>query len=211
MATTSHVNTGVRSILEHPKVYNLWQNLIGGNQHRAKHFKKFFQTQKGQKVLDIGCGTAILLKHLEDGIDYYGCDMQESYIEYAQDLYKDKGRFFCEKVGDVVREDWEDNFDIVNAHGLLHHLTDEQSEDLLAISARYLKKGGYLVTVDSVYHEGQSKMSKWMVSKDRGQNIRMPDEYLALARKHFGKVEGYLEPDSLYIPFGMYTMKMYKV
>ena len=210
MQQRTHISSGIRKVLEYPFVYNLFQFVIGGNKHRSNHFKKFFTGKPGQKVLDIGCGTAVLLEHLEEGVEYHGCDMQESYISYAQSKFGNRGKFYQEKVGENIRDEWLSYFDIVNAHGLLHHLNDQDSEVLLEGAYTYLKKGGYLVTVDTVFHEDQSIMSKWLVSKDRGLNIRTPKEYLKLANKFFDKVECYLETDSLNIPYSIYVMVLYK-
>lgn len=210
MQKNTHVTTGIRKTLEHPFVYNTFQYLIGGNKHRSNHFKKFLNGLPGQKILDIGCGTAVLLDHLVDGVEYHGCDMQESYISFAKDKFGDKGNFYVEKVGEVIRKDWLSYFNIINAHGLLHHLSNEHSEALLKSAYGYLDKGGYLVTVDSVFHEDQSVMSKWLVSKDRGQNIRTPKEYIQLADKYFDKVETFLDTDSLNIPYSIFTMVLHK-
>lgn len=210
MSGKSHVNTGTRKVLEIPKLYNFFQDLIGGNRHRKEHFEKYINSKKPKSVLDIGCGTAILLKYLDNDIEYVGCDMQESYINFIKKKYSGRGEFYCEKVGEVIREDWLEKFDIINAHGLLHHLDDKSSHDLLAISKKYLKKGGFLLTVDSVHHLDQSRITKYIVSKDRGQNIRTPTAYLNLAKNYFDKVEGILDDKAFNIPFSIYTMIMYK-
>mgnify|MGYP000049655615 CR=1 FL=1 len=207
----AHINTGFRKVLEIPSFYDLFQTLIGGNLHREEHFKKHIINKKIESILDIGCGTAVLLDHLLDKkIKYIGCDMQQSYITKARNKYKDKGEFYCEKVGEHVREEWIGKFDIINAHGLLHHLSDEESKALLEISSKYLKPEGFLVTVDSLFHDQQSKLSKWLVSKDRGQNIRQPKEYLKLAGNYFRNVESYIDDKSLRIPYSIFTMIMYK-
>lgn len=211
MGTKAHINTGVRKVLELPSIYDLFQSIIGGNKHRSDHFKKHITNQKFKSILDIGCGTAVLLEHLKGKeVEYVGCDMQDSYIKKAREKYGDIAQFYCEKVGEVIREDWLDKFDIINAHGLIHHLDDQESEALLDISHKYLKKGGFLVTVDSLFHKNQSGISKWLVSKDRGQNIRQPSEYIDLASRYFSKVESYIDDKSLRIPYSIFTMVMYK-
>lgn len=210
MNSSSHVDTGVRKVLERPSVYNFFQDIIGANKHRAAHFMKYFSNSKGKKILDIGCGTAILINYIDEDAEYHGCDMQASYIEFCNNNYADRGHFYCEKVGDKIREEWFSYFDVINAHGLLHHLNEEQSEKLLSISEKYLKKGGKLVTLDTLYHEDQSALSKWLVSKDRGQNIRTPEEYLTLANNFFDKVDGYIDDKPFYIPYSVYIMVMEK-
>ena len=210
MSDKSHVDTGLRKILEAPSVYNLFQTLIGGKRHRREHFERYFQVESGVKILDIGCGTAVLLDYIEAQVDYHGCDMQQSYIDFASEKFSGRGNFYCERVGEKIREEWLGYFDVINAHGLLHHLSDEDSKALLEISHKYLRKGGRLVTVDTTFHEDQSRLSRWIVSKDRGQNLRTPEEYIKLGKEYFSKIEGKLDTKSLNIPFSIYTMELYK-
>jgi len=210
MSSSTHINTGVRKILEQPFAYNFFQNIIGGNRQREGHFRTYFSDTHNKNILDVGCGTSVLLEHVENTANYHGCDMEEGYIEFCKKKYGNRGKFYKEKVGEVVREEWLSYFDIINAHGLLHHLDNQDSEDLLDISYKYLKPGGILVTVDSVFHVGQSFFAKWLISKDRGQNVRTPEAYLSLARQHFSKVEGFVDDKAYRIPYSLYTMVMTK-
>jgi len=206
----THVNTGIRKILELPMVYNLFHNITGGNAFRSEYFSKYFSLDDGAKVLDIGCGSGVMLENVKSHIDYTGVDFEEGYIEFCKEKYGDRGQFFQEKVGEVIREEWLDNFDAMNAHGLIHHLTDEDSEVLLSTAYKYLKPGGYLVTFDTTYHDNQSSISRWFVYKDRGQNVKHTSEYLKLAEKHFDKVEGKIYTNYSRLPYSAYAMKMIK-
>lgn len=210
MSNRSHINTGIRKVLELPSVYNTFQTIIGGNKHRKDHFRKNFLLTDNDHVLDIGCGTGVFLDYCSNNnINYIGCDMEESYIKHAKTKYP-QHEFLCERVGEILRKEWENKFNYINAHGLLHHLSDADSEELLKICHFYLKEGGSMITVDTVFHDKQSSISKWISSKDRGQNIRYPKEYIALASKYFSKCEGFVDDKSLKIPYSIYTMKLTK-
>lgn len=204
------VNSGIRKILENPYIYNIFQNIIGGNRARRKEFKKYIKPFKGAKILDIGCGTGILLESLPDGIQYIGYDAEEKYINYARNKYHKKGIFYHKKLGELVEDQWIAYFDIINAHGLLHHLSDKESEDLFRISHLYLRDNGYIVTVDSAYHEDQSAIDRWLVSKDRGRNVRTPEQYTRLAKKYFEKVESEILVGKYIFPFSLFVMVSYK-
>lgn len=206
----SHINTGIRKILENPIVYNLFHTITGGNNFRKEYFKKYFSLEKGAKVLDIGCGSGVMLQNISTEIEYYGVDFEQSYIDFCKKKYGNRGQFFKEKVGENIRTEWLNYFDAINAHGLIHHLTDEDANILIATAFKYLKPSGYLVTFDSAYYQNQPAISKWFVSKDRGQNVKKCEEYKVLAKKYFDKIEGTLYTNYSRLPYSAYTMKMIK-
>lgn len=206
----THINTGIRKILENPFVYNLFHDITGGNKFRSQYFDTYFDLEPKAKVLDIGCGSGVMLRFIKDQIEYYGVDFEESYISHCREKYGDRGSFIHQKVGEGIKSDWLNYFDAINAHGLLHHLSDEDGKTLLETGFKYLKPGGYMVTFDTAYHDEQSGISKWLVSKDRGQNVKNIKEYQILGEKHFDKVEGKLYQNYSRLPYAAYAMKMFK-
>lgn len=206
----AHVNTGIRKILELPSLYNFFQSLIGGDKHRREHYSKYFDLPPGSKILDLGCGTASLLRWLPDYIDYTGIDIEEKYIRWNLQNYHRRGSFFLENVIANERKEWYSYFDAINAHGLLHHLSDEDCDILLSRAWKYLKPNGYLITVDSAYHDRQHLVSRWLVSRDRGQNVKTANGYLEFAQRIFHNVKGEIISDHLWIPFSVFIMMMVK-
>lgn len=206
----THINRGVRKILEIPIIYNLFHNITGGNKFRETYFDTYFNLVEGARVLDIGCGSGVMLEHISESLNYIGIDFEEGYIDYCKQKYGERGQFIHDKVDDNIKEDWLDYFDAINAHGLIHHLNDTDAEHLLESSYKYLKPGGYMVTFDTCYHEDQSGISKWFVSKDRGQNVKTTDEYLLTAKKYFSKVEGTLYKNYSRLPYSAFAMKLIK-
>lgn len=206
----NHVNSGIRKILENPKIYNLFHDILGGNNFRKNYFETNFNLPKGAKILDIGCGSAVMLKYINQEIDYYGIDFEESYIEYCRKTYGNRGNFFLEKAGEKLREDWFGYFDAINAHGLLHHISDAEGELVLETGLKYLKSGGFLVTFDTATHQNQSTLAKAFINMDRGKNIKTPEEYLNMAKKYFKNVNGKLYENYSRIPYSAYSMVMTK-
>lgn len=197
----THIDSGVRSILARPIVYNTFQTVIGANRARARYFKEFVKAFSGARILDIGCGTGVMLEHLPADVEYTGLDMNADYIDYARRKFPNRGKFLCERFDSQSQDQWTDYFDIINALGLLHHLSDEESEQLFSCAARCLKPGGYMVTSDPVFVDEQTKLARWIISKDRGQNVRTPEAYLSLARKFFEDVEHHIRSNEALLPY----------
>ncbi|HXH72021.1 MAG TPA: class I SAM-dependent methyltransferase [Mariprofundaceae bacterium] len=197
MAQITH---GLRGILSHPALYNLMQNLVGAEKARRILVREFFPQRSGMRMLDIGCGTAEILRHLPADTRYSGFDASEPYIDYARQHFGSRGSFRAELVERATLSELG-RFDLVLAFGLLHHLDDDAAAALFGLAAEALDQGGKLVTIDPTYVDGQHPLARWMIGKDRGQNIRTPDEYAALARRHFGDVACHVRHDLLYIPY----------
>jgi len=207
---STHINTGVRTILENPKIYNLFHNLTGGNQFRSVYFRQYFDLPNGSNVLDFGCGSGVMLSKIKNGIHYHGVDFEESYIDYCRRTYGDRGTFIHQKVGEELRSEWLGYFDAINAHGLLHHLNDDDCTTLLETAIKYLKTGGYLVTFDPTYHDTQSSIQRWFISKDRGQNVKYYKDYLSFASKHFSHIDHKIFDNYTRMPYSAIAMKMTK-
>jgi len=207
----THVSSGLRKVLEIPWIYNFFQEAIGANQHRRKHFVTFFGQLKDASVLDIGCGTGVLLESLSSSVRYFGIDFEEGYLNYARKKYGAKGVFQAvDLTKSEIQTSWINSFDAINLHSVLHHLDDETVQRVLSHVHQYLKTGGYVVTCDPVFHKNQSRWSRYFVSKDRGQNVKTDAQYLAMAREHFDQIEYHIDEDHAHIPYSMFIMKMVK-
>ena len=87
------------------------------------------------------------------------------------------------------------------AYGVLHHVDDERATRLFALAHEMLKPGGRLATADGCYTSDQSKLARWLVSRDRGQFVRDHSHYLRLAATSFSKVIATVRHDLLRIPW----------
>src|SRR5437763_15986416 len=92
-------------------------------------------------------------------------------------------------------------FDAAIAIGLIHHLDDEEASDLAATTAALLKPHGRFVTLDPGRSAGQPWIARWLVERDRGQWVRAPDGYRALAARHFGTTELSVHYDLARLPY----------
>ncbi len=179
----AQITTGIRSVLSSPWVYDVFQDIMGAKKVRLDLVHKHIQAKEGFRILDIGCGTARILDYLPT-VEYYGFDPSQRYIDQAVQRYGSRGKFNCSMLEQAVVSDLGP-FDVVIATGLLHHLDDKQAKQLLRLSYSALKEGGRLVTNDPCHDLVQNPISRYLVNRDRGQNVRSPDEYSNLAKSVF--------------------------
>lgn len=188
-----------RKLLGVPAIYSLFRQFVGRDSVRHQYAEKYIRAQPGQRVLDIGCGTGDILDFLPD-VDYVGFDMDPAYISAASQRHGSRGTFFCEPVGEGVNVPAA-SFDVVIAHGVLHHLNDDEAKALFKIAHTALKPGGRLLTFDGCFSDDQSRMSQFFVSRDRGCHVRRREDYETLARAVFEHVSVSVHHDLLRIPY----------
>ena len=176
--------TGLHGILSSPAIYDFFQNVLGASKFRQTYAQEYVSATTGERILDIGCGTAIIRDFLPDKIDYVGCDVSKEYIAAAEKRFGGRGRFLCQMVDDITI-DHLGQFDVVMANGLIHHLDDIEVSGLCSIVRAALKPGGRFVTHDPCFSSEQGLLAHFLISRDRGQNVRDKQGYLSLVEPHF--------------------------
>lgn len=182
------INTGMRSVLSNPVVYNFFGRLMGLQDKYRLYVEEFIKPFPGIKILDIGCGTAAILNFLPSDVDYIGYDVNFKYIEYAKKKYERRAKFYNERVADMQFSHLE-MFDVVMADGLMHHLPENEAEELFRIGYQQLKNNGFMLTIDPAFTNGQKLFDKFITSMDRGQHVKYAEEYKNIAQSVFSKVE----------------------
>lgn len=199
----SEDNTGLKSIISVPAVYNLVQFIAGARLYRARMVRDFIKPFEGCRILDIGCGTAEYVEFLDRhcaNYEYFGFDAEARYIVSGKELFADRpGIHLYHRVltEDVVEE--FNNFDIVLAIGVMHHMDDRLVLSLLRLAKKVLKPGGRLVTYDPGQFNDINRIEKFFVNNDRGRNIRFPEHYDRLVAQVFPTRQFYL-PSLTYYP-----------
>ena len=193
-------NSGLQRWLKVPFLYNLLQDAIGGNALRRRFIQSRVRAKAGDKVIDIGCGPAQILPWLPD-VEYMGFDVNPSYIASAKRTYGDKGTFV---VGDT-KSLWDDlrfrDADIVIGLGILHHLDDDDAAHCIRFAYHALKHGGRFVCLDACWVLNQGFFSRYIMSQDRGQNVRTEQAYRQLAAKVFKNVDACVDTKPMRIPY----------
>lgn len=96
-----------------------------------------------RRVLDIGCGTAVLTSRLyAGGLDVTAADFSDRMLEIAREKMP-KAHLVCADISQgfpaVLAEE---KFDAILSTYALHHLTDEQKAPFLLECLKHLNPGG---------------------------------------------------------------------
>jgi len=191
---------GLRRVLSLAPLYQALQNALGVRRLYDRLVADHVAPPPGARILDIGCGPAAILAALPDGVEYHGFDTSERYIAAARKRWGDRGRFWCARVDEATLADLP-RVDRVLAVGVLHHLDDGEAKHLFALARAALAPGGRVVTYDPCFTDGQGRLSRALVSRDRGRNVRTPDEYVAIARTAFSRVDATVLDGHLRLPY----------
>lgn len=194
-----------RALLARPGVYSLFRRLVGRDSARLAYARDYLRVRPGERVLDIGCGTGDILRYLPP-VSYVGYDLSPTYIQRARERFGDRGEFHCRAVDDDLAGA-DASFDLAIAHGVLHHLDDNEAASLFRVAKRTLKPGGRLVTFDGCFTDDQSLAARCFLALDRGGHVRDRVSYERLARTAFAQVESSLRKDLIRIPYTHLVME----
>lgn len=197
------ITSGLRGILKASWAYELYQWLVGAKSAKKWLAENVWDIRDGQTIVDAGCGPGSLVKHLPKTVNYFGFDISESYIRTAQSTFSDRGDFFCGDAARFIEEkrELEGAVDIVLTYGVLHHLDDEAALELLQIARRLLKSGGRYISFEPTFLRHQQWLSRWIISMDRGQNVRHEHQWQRLAGTVFADCETSIVTGLYRIPF----------
>ena len=173
------ITHGFRSVLSAPIVYETFQSLMR-DKNLYNELVNIINDIKNPKILDIGCGSAEILRDLK--VDkYVGFDISERYIEQAKTTHNsNQNCTFISKEFSKGHVQNLDKFNVVLFKGLMHHLSDSEVLSLIEEVKEVSAQGALILTIDPVFVSKQNPISKLLVSLDRGQNVRTFEQYSAL-------------------------------
>ena len=199
--------TGIHSLLSNFFIYKIFQRIMSATAYRHGLIKTYIK-KKNVNILDIGCGPAEILDKIKN-INYYGYDINQNYINYAKNKYQRKNHFFfCKKFtsSEIAKLP---KFDHVILFGILHHLKDSEIKNIFSLIKRVIKKNGTILTADPIFIKNQNPIAKFLISSDRGRNVRNQKEYILLTKKYFKKVEIKVTKQ-YFIPYTYFSMYLKK-
>ena len=192
----------IHNLLSSPFIYSSFQKLMKGDKIREKILKNEIKKKKPY-ILDIGCGLGDSLDYINNPV-YYGYDISKKYIDYAKKKYKTKGNFICRNFTKKEIKKLP-KFDYILLLGILHHLTNSQITNLFKLIKKVLNKKGKIITLDPIYKDKQNFFAKFLISYDRGENIKTKKKYIKLVGNYFKYKKCKIYNQS-FVPYTWFTM-----
>ncbi len=162
-----------------PRLWLLFQYVLGGTFDKRKIASKYFS--KHQKILEIGCSSgnvSAVFKNFEN-IKFLGIDIDEKAITFAKKRFvkNDNFKFRCCDLEDLISENKK--FDYILFAGILHHISDTETEEMLQSASDLLSENGIIVISEPLPAE---KKHSWIVKLyhnlfEQGSMVRTKKEY----------------------------------
>ncbi|MGH8542919.1 MAG: class I SAM-dependent methyltransferase [Gammaproteobacteria bacterium] len=164
-------------ILEYSTIYRTWQWPFA--RQKLRPMLEENDLSQVRRVLDTGCGPGTNTRYF-DRSKYIGIDINQRYIASARLRH---GRSFV--VADVTNSPFrQGEFDFILLNSLLHHLGDEDVNDLFGYLGELLSEDGYIHVLDLVLPERPSParcLARW----DRGGYPRSLSQWREVFGGHF--------------------------
>jgi SAM-dependent methyltransferase len=197
----------IRKILDQPWIYSFMRYVTLPGSNRDLFAREYVRAKPGDRILDLGCGPADILISLHD-VDYVGIDQEPRYIELARRRFGARGTFHCGHADTRFLAELDlGKFDVVFAHGLIHHLDDEQAHEFFETARGALRPGGRVVTADGVFEPRQSRLTRFLLEGDRGNFVRTRPQYEEIARSTFANVETEIRRDVFRLPYSLILLQ----
>lgn len=193
-------DSGLLRWLKVPFLYNAFQAAVGATALRRRLIQNHVRAKAGDKLIDIGCGSAPVLQWLPD-VEYIGLDINPDCIAVARRTHGKRGTFVVGDPQSVCDDSRFKEADLVLAIGVLHHLDDDDAAHCIRFAYDALKPTGRFVCHEACWIPNQGAISRYVMSSDRGRNIRTEQRYRQLAGKVFRKVDAWVDTKPMRIPY----------
>lgn len=203
MKQSGQDDSGLKRLLTIPRFYELFQRLLGGDNARKWLAGNVWKPGSREVIVDIGCGSGNILESLPRDIEYFGIDISEEYIRSARRRFSARGNFFLGTAHDFVsqHDSCFGSADLVLCNGLLHHLSDCEALEVLELAKQILKSEGRLVCLEATFLARQTRLSRWILNRDRGKHIRSEQEWKKLIGRAFESYSTHILTGLLRIPY----------
>src|SRR3989344_2770904 len=153
--------------------------IIGSYRKRKSIIKRVIQ--KGDSVLDVGCGTGEYYD-VTDGV-FYGIDLDKKYIDFANKKFKPMRNNINFEYKDLNKLNPKDKkFDVSLLIDLTHHISVRELSTLLKKLNSLTTK--CVVICDPVKQSDSNLPGRFLTSLDRGGHIRPKNDLVRIVKKY---------------------------
>lgn len=161
---------------------------------RRKIIRGYTKSGDFKCILDAGCGTGVLSR-LFSAKEYFGVDINKDVIRYARKHYPGY-QFVTADLTSFVTQKF---FDLVLIVGVIHHLSDQETEKFFEFIFAHTEKGAKIIIIEAI-----SPILRWNLLGyllryfDKGEFIRTPTGYKRLIEKRFRIIGNSLESEGFF-------------
>lgn len=154
-----------------------------------------------ENVLDFGCGIGYHSVVFPNS-QFLGIEPLESCVKKAQRLFRSSNVSFVLGDHQKLKEIPDSSYHLIIAIGVLRHIDDSTFLSFMKEGYRILKPNGRITTFDPVIHPTQTRISKWVVLRDRGSFVRTEVGYKTIIEEEFAdETESQIYTNLLRIPY----------
>jgi ubiquinone/menaquinone biosynthesis C-methylase UbiE len=176
------LSTVVEKVSDNPVLFIFFRGILENDFKAIRaQIKKEMRLGKRLRTLDLGCGPGAFADAFE-GDDYYGADLNQRYIEWAK--RHRNGTFLACDARSVPLPD--QRFDQVLIFGLLHHLSDDVTREVLRETRRLLVPGGRALVIEDIPAVSKLNLIGHLIHHiENGEYIRPQADYRRLFEESF--------------------------
>ncbi|ABP68058.1 Methyltransferase type 11 [Caldicellulosiruptor saccharolyticus DSM 8903] len=161
-----------------------WDEIAWHDPQKVNEIIEKIQLKKGDKVLDVGCGTGVLIEYILKFVgqqgSYLGVDISKKMIERAEEKYKDIENvdFVC---CDVVDLSFKEYFDAIICYSVFPHIEDKE----MAVKkfSQMLKEGGKLAIAHSQSRDRINSLHKDLPEPVKNHFLPPMNEIIDMCQK----------------------------
>ena len=137
-------------LYQNPIFYERWLSVFHGRSWNQRYELMAKIIGKNKKVLDLGCGSCVLVKYLDKSCEYIGIEANTKFVRYTQEKNLNVTH------GNIFEVDFPKS-DVVVISDILHHVIPKQEQ----LIKKALKSASVVVICEPKHGEG---ISRWISS-----------------------------------------------
>lgn len=177
-----------------------WDKLTKHNKTKLKKITKLMELKEGQIVMDVGCGSGVMIPFLKEALGkkgiIYAVDISEKMLKRAKAKHKNKNVYFVNS--DVYDLPFTaESFDVILCYSSFPHFKDKSK--IIKIFSKNLKPKGQLVIAHSdcrgkinhIHKHGGVEIEKDLIPSKNKMKDMLNDARL--------KIKEFIDDDKMYM------------